>query len=145
MKRFLLTLVMISCVTPIISEAAITFQTVVFFALGSSSLSDNARIQVGLAMDNISDQKTALILAYADSTGGASYNIKISSRRAAVVSEALVAGGVDRAKIQLFGCGIAARNGDSAWKRRRAELLIVDNAIAAETLGSYCRSVSLKR
>lgn len=79
------------------------------FATGEASLQPEVTQHLGKLVQfvNSSPDKPILIEGYTDSSGSSDFNAKLSRQRAASVRDALVAAGVDAARIQITGYGEA--------------------------------------
>ena len=80
----------------------------IFFNLGSAKLDDYGKVNIQLAAKSLkaNPDKKYKIAGYCDkATGSASFNQKLSEKRAQVVYDALVAEGVDKDQLELVGFG----------------------------------------
>lgn len=80
----------------------------IFFQLGSAKLDDYGKVNIQLAAKSLkaNPDKKYKIAGYCDkATGSASFNQKLSEKRAQVVYDALVAEGVDKNQLELVGFG----------------------------------------
>ncbi|WP_232667578.1 OmpA family protein [Pseudonocardia sp. TRM90224] len=96
------------------------------FAADSDELTEAPAATVRRVTELLVAQPTARVALdgyVADTPGSPETAVDLSQRRAAVVAEALVAGGVDRARITATGRG-AANQLDSAAASRRVEISV---------------------
>jgi outer membrane protein OmpA-like peptidoglycan-associated protein len=78
-------------------------------------------------------ERTVMVEGFTDSTGSDAHNQELSERRATAVRDALVAQGVDRARIQMRGYGerfpVASNNNASDRQlNRRVEIVLSDES-----------------
>lgn len=102
---------------------------------------DSSTVQPGLRGDLLSvasnlrsyPDSTVQVVGHTDNTGAATYNQRLSERRANAVADVLMEGGVSRGRMQTFGRGEnqpVADNLTEAGKarNRRVEIVILPNA-----------------
>ena len=80
----------------------------IFFKIGSAKLDDYGKVNIQLAAKSLkaNPDKKYKVAGYCDkATGSASFNQKLSEKRAQVVYDALVAEGVDKNQLELVGFG----------------------------------------
>lgn len=79
----------------------------VYFATGKSELTANSDAQVANIIALLSAFPTATVKVggYTDSTGDAAVNKRVSTERAKVVADKIIAGGVDASRIESEGYG----------------------------------------
>lgn len=80
----------------------------IFFKIGSARLDDYGKVNIKLAAEimKANPDKKYKIAGYCDkATGKASYNQKLSEKRAQAVYDALIAEGVDKDQLEMTGFG----------------------------------------
>lgn len=117
---------------PEIEEDALTpeeLRTVVYFDLNSAELTPAAEQLLRRRASEASevDLIEVVVSGNTDTSGSASYNERLSERRAEVVREALVSFGIDRSKIEIRALGetnLARETGDGVVEplNRRTEV-----------------------
>jgi len=105
------------------------------FAAGSADLDDDAQATLSLLtqwLQQDPDHRLALV-GHSDWTGTAEANLRVSRARAQAVADALVRGGVARARLTVAGSGPFApisdnRNEDGRAANRRVEAVVMQPA-----------------
>ena len=95
-------------VKEVVKEVAVAGPRAIFFKIGSARLDDYGKVNIQLAAKVLKANpgKKYKVAGYADkATGSASWNQKLSEKRAQVVYDALVAEGVDKDQLELVGFG----------------------------------------
>ena len=95
-------------VKEVVKEVAVAGPRAIFFKIGSARLDDYGKVNIQLAAKVLkaNPDKKYKVAGYADkATGSASWNQKLSEKRAQVVYDALVAEGVDKDQLELVGFG----------------------------------------
>ena len=95
-------------VKEVVKEVAVAGPRAIFFKIGSARLDDYGKVNIQLAAKVLkaNPDKKYKVAGYADkATGSASWNQKLSEKRAQVVYDALVAEGVDKDQLELIGFG----------------------------------------
>lgn len=112
----------------------------VLFDLNKSDLKSSGEQTIGRLAEFMREYEDRRIRVegYTDSTGNASYNQKLSERRAQSVRDALVSEGIDARRVDVRGYGVkypAASNDTSAGRQqnRRVEIVISDKEGKIET------------
>lgn len=103
----------------------------VYFDEGSYSLTDRAigRIdQLAGELRRGRSRASVAVIAYSGAEGSAAFNETLSAKRADSVRERLLERGVPRSMISVESSGQDRRFSD--WRARRAELVLVPNAVA---------------
>ena len=80
----------------------------IFFKIGSAKLDDYGKVNIQLAAKSLkaNPDKKYKVAGYCDkATGSASFNQKLSEKRAQVVYDALIAEGVDKNQLECVGFG----------------------------------------
>jgi outer membrane protein OmpA-like peptidoglycan-associated protein len=103
----------------------------VFFDFDSSKITDAGQKVIDEAVAAAKDYGAAkvVVTGYTDSAGPASYNLKLSEKRAKAVQDALVAQGIDAGKISAMSKGeedplVPTANGVREPQNRRTEIMI---------------------
>lgn len=111
---------------------SLTLESVVFRA-GSANLSHMSKPQLDQIAEAIRQNRgrPVLIEGHTDNTGDSRYNQTLSERRANAVREALIARGIDAARLTAQGLGETkpvGSNSTSAGRQqnRRVEVIILD-------------------
>ena len=92
---------------------------IVRFPVGAAALDDQALHTVRQAAASVMSIGTALtITGYADASGGAAANVELAKRRAAAVRDALVANGIEPARIRLVAPAEVTGSGTADEARR---------------------------
>ena len=99
----------------------------VFFALGQSTLPEDARAGIDLAVAALqtAPQRRAVLSGFHDESGTAGVNAEIAKARAKAVREALTAAGVDASRIALRKPDVTLGDG-AAPEARRVEIRLID-------------------
>ncbi|WP_418697451.1 OmpA family protein [Bacteroides sp.] len=95
-------------VREVTKEVEVAGPRAIFFKIGSARLDDYGKVNIELAAKILkaNPDKKYKVAGYADkATGSASWNQKLSEKRAQVVYDALVAQGVDKNQLELIGFG----------------------------------------
>ena len=95
-------------VKEVVKEVAVAGPRAIFFKIGSARLDDYGKVNIQLAAKVLkaNPDKKYKVAGYADkASGSASWNQKLSEKRAQVVYDALVAEGVDKDQLELVGFG----------------------------------------
>ena len=95
-------------VREVVKEVEVAGPRAIFFKIGSARLDDYGKVNIQLAAKILkaNPDKKYRVAGYADkATGSASWNQKLSEKRAQVVYDALVAEGVDKDQLELIGFG----------------------------------------
>lgn len=95
-------------VREVTKEVEVAGPRAIFFKIGSARLDDYGKVNIELAAKILkaNPDKKYKIAGYADkATGSASWNQKLSEKRAQVVYDALIAQGVDKDQLELVGFG----------------------------------------
>ncbi len=95
-------------VKEVVKEVQVAGPRAIFFKIGSARLDDYGKVNIQLAAKILkaNPDKKYKVAGYADkATGSASWNQKLSEKRAQVVYDALVAEGVDKDQLELVGFG----------------------------------------
>jgi len=96
----------------------------VLFAWNKTDLDDSARDLLDDCARQLRDNNTyfAEIVGYADNRGDPAYNLILSQQRAHAVADALVARGIDRARLSVAGKGMADEHAAAEAASRRVEI-----------------------
>ena len=111
-----------------LETAAANVGTVFYFTFDSSSLTDEARVQVDVHIAALRGNSDSVRLeGHTDERGTREYNLALGERRANAVRDYMVANGVPSYRIETISYGeenpVAYGSGESNWKRnRRVEL-----------------------
>lgn len=112
----------------------LTLGSDVLFDLDQYELRDGAQRTIGRIADFLSEyeNRQVLVEGFTDSTGARDYNQQLSERRAESVRNALVARGIDAARIRTRGYGLefpVATNDTQAGRQlnRRVEVIISED------------------
>ena len=92
----------------VVKEVQVAGPRAIFFKIGSARLDDYGKVNIQLAAKVLkaNPDKKYKVAGYADkATGSASWNQKLSEKRAQVVYDALIAEGVDKYQLELVGFG----------------------------------------
>ena len=92
----------------VVKEVQVAGPRAIFFKIGSAKLDDYGKVNIKLAAKILKENpdKKYKVAGYADkATGSASWNQKLSEKRAQVVYDALIAEGVDKDQLELVGFG----------------------------------------
>ncbi|WP_455966911.1 OmpA family protein [Bacteroides fluxus] len=92
----------------VVKEVEVAGPRAIFFKIGSARLDDYGKVNIELAAKILkaNPDKKYKVAGYADkATGSASWNQKLSEKRAQVVYDALIAQGVDKDQLELVGFG----------------------------------------
>lgn len=92
----------------VVKEVQVAGPRAIFFKIGSARLDDYGKVNIQLAAKVLkaNPDKKYKVAGYADkATGSASWNQKLSEKRAQVVYDALIAEGVDKDQLELVGFG----------------------------------------
>lgn len=95
-------------VREVTKEVEVAGPRAIFFKIGSARLDDYGKVNIELAAKILkaNPDKKYKVAGYADkATGSASWNQKLSEKRAQVVYDALIAQGVDKDQLELVGFG----------------------------------------
>lgn len=95
-------------VKEVVKEVEVAGPRAIFFKIGSARLDDYGKVNIELAAMTMkaNPDKKYKVAGYADkATGSASWNQKLSDKRAQVVYDALIAQGVDESQIELVSNG----------------------------------------
>ena len=95
-------------VKEVVKEVSVAGPRAIFFKIGSARLDDYGKVNIQLAAKILkaNPDKKYKVSGYADkATGSASWNQKLSEKRAQVVYDALIAEGVDKDQLELVGFG----------------------------------------
>ena len=95
-------------VREVVKEVEVAGPRAIFFKIGSARLDDYGKVNIQLAAKILkaNPDKKYRVAGYADkATGSASWNQKLSEKRAQVVYDALIAEGVDKDQLELVGFG----------------------------------------
>ena len=95
-------------VREVVKEVQVAGPRAIFFKIGSARLDDYGKVNIKLAAKILKENpdKKYKVAGYADkATGSASWNQKLSEKRAQVVYDALIAEGVDKDQLELVGFG----------------------------------------
>ncbi len=95
-------------VKEVTKEVEVAGPRAIFFKIGSARLDDYGKVNIELAAKILkaNPDKKYKVAGYADkATGSASWNQKLSEKRAQVVYDALIAQGVDKDQLELVGFG----------------------------------------
>ena len=95
-------------VKEVVKEVQVAGPRAIFFKIGSARLDDYGKVNIQLAAKILkaNPDKKYRVAGYADkATGSASWNQKLSEKRAQVVYDALIAEGVDKDQLELVGFG----------------------------------------
>ena len=95
-------------VREVVKEVEVAGPRAIFFKIGSARLDDYGKVNIQLAAKILkaNPDKKYRVAGYADkATGSASWNQKLSEKRAQVVYDALIAEGVDKDQLDLVGFG----------------------------------------
>ena len=95
-------------VKEVTKEVEVAGPRAIFFKIGSARLDDYGKVNIELAAKILkaNPDKKYKAAGYADkATGSASWNQKLSEKRAQVVYDALIAQGVDKDQLELVGFG----------------------------------------
>lgn len=100
------------------------------FAPGQSNLRPEARRHLGKLVQFVQakPKQHVRVEGYTDSSGNAASNMALSEQRAGAVRDALVAAGVDAARITVAGRGEAqpvASNADAAGRARNRRVVVI--------------------
>ncbi|ADV44783.1 OmpA family protein [Bacteroides helcogenes] len=92
----------------VVKEVQVAGPRAIFFKIGSAKIDDYGKVNIELAAKVLkaNSDKKYKIAGYADkATGSASWNQKLSEKRAQAVYDALIAQGVDKDQLELVGFG----------------------------------------
>ena len=95
-------------VREVTKEVEVAGPRAIFFKIGSARLDDYGKVNIELAAKILkaNPDKKYKVAGYADkATGSASWNQKLSEKRAQVVYDELIAQGVDKNQLELIGFG----------------------------------------
>ena len=95
-------------VKEVTKEVEVAGPRAIFFKIGSARLDDYGKVNIELAAKILkaNPDKKYKVAGYADkATGSASWNQKLSEKRAQAVYDALIAQGVDKDQLELVGFG----------------------------------------
>ena len=95
-------------VKEVTKEVEVAGPRAIFFKLGSAKIDDYGKVNIELAAKILkaNSDKKYKVAGYADkATGSASWNQKVSEKRAQAVYDALIAQGVDKDQLELVGFG----------------------------------------
>ena len=91
-----------------VKEVNVAGPRAIFFKIGSAKIDDYGKVNIQLAAKVLKENpdKKYKVAGYADkATGSASWNQKLSEKRAQAVYDALIAEGVDKDQLELVGFG----------------------------------------
>ena len=94
--------------TEVVKEVNVAGPRAIFFKIGSAKIDDYGKVNIQLAAKVLKENpdKKYKVAGYADkATGSASWNQKLSEKRAQAVYDALIAEGVDKDQLELVGFG----------------------------------------
>ena len=99
----------------------------VYFAIGQSVLPDGALVALDKAIQAVKDepQRRVVLSGFHDASGAAALNAELAKERAKTVRAALVAEGVDAARIALRKPDVTLGDG-AAPEARRVEIRLVE-------------------
>ena len=95
-------------VKEVTKEVEVASPRAIFFKIGSARLDDYGKVNIQLAAKILkaNPDRKYKVAGYCDkATGSASWNQKLSEKRAQVVYDALIAQGVDKDQLELVGFG----------------------------------------
>ena len=95
-------------VKEVVKEVQVAGPRAIFFKIGSARIDDYGKVNIELAAKILkaNPDKKYKVAGYADkATGSASWNQKLSEKRAQAVYDALVAQGVNKDQLELVGFG----------------------------------------
>lgn len=95
-------------VKEVVKEVEVAGPRAIFFKIGSARLDDYGKVNIQLAAKILkaNPDKKYKVAGYADkATGSASWNQKLSEKRAQVVYDALIAEGVSKDQLEMVGFG----------------------------------------
>jgi len=99
----------------------------VYFVIGQSALPDGALVAMDKAIQAVQDepQRRVVLSGFHDASGAAALNAELAKERAKTVRAALVAEGVDAARIALRKPDVTLGDG-AAPEARRVEIRLVE-------------------
>lgn len=113
----------------------VTMPQDILFATDSASLRPDLRSDLGVVAQSLLayPDTTVQVIGHTDNTGGASYNLELSQRRAQSVSNVLISEGVPAGRVRSIGRGedqpIASNlTPEGRAQNRRVEIVILPNA-----------------
>ncbi|MGH1457962.1 MAG: OmpA family protein [Paracoccaceae bacterium] len=113
----------------------VTLPQDILFATDSASLRPDLQSDLRTVAANLNDypNTTVQVLGHTDNTGGASYNLDLSARRASTVANVLIASGVAPSRVVTTGRGedqpIASNlTPEGRAQNRRVEIVILPSA-----------------
>lgn len=113
----------------------VTLPQDILFATDSASLRPDLQGDLRVVAANLNDypNTTVQVLGHTDNTGGASYNLDLSARRASTVANVLISAGVAPSRIVTTGRGedqpVASNlTAEGRAQNRRVEIVILPNA-----------------
>ncbi|MGI6794846.1 OmpA family protein [Bacteroides sp. KG68] len=95
-------------VREVVKEVEVAGPRAIFFRIGSAKIDDYGKVNIELAAKTLkaNPDKKYKVAGYCDkATGSASFNQKLSEKRAQAVYDALIAQGVDKNQLELVGFG----------------------------------------
>lgn len=106
--------------TPILKPQVPLIRLTFHYPVNEHSLNDDDKSELFKTLEILKNEAVQWIhlVGYADPTGTASYNLKLSERRAKFVKEWLVSHGIEGSKIKLLGAGIDFDQQDYQLARR---------------------------
>src|SRR5262245_34878330 len=123
----------------------------VLFATGSSALSAQARgtIQQAVAAYQSAPGAGVTVTGHTDTVGSPNLNQALSQRRARVVTDALIGGGVPAAAISSTGTGetslpVQTADNVNEQRNRRVDITVARRVAAGMSDADYCAALSAK-